>query len=76
MTRRLLTAALALATAVTVAAPAAAARPALPSRDPGYDVGRTALAAALHCPAVFAHSSREPVLLVHGTGLTPQESWA
>jgi triacylglycerol esterase/lipase EstA (alpha/beta hydrolase family) len=32
-------------------------------------------ARALHCPREFG-SSRQPVLLVHGTGLTPAESWS
>ena len=35
---------------------------------------RAALQAALRCPARL-RSGREPVLLVHGTGLTPEESW-
>ena len=30
----------------------------------------------MHCPARFTHSRQEPVLLVHGTGLTAEESWA
>jgi triacylglycerol lipase len=35
------------------------------------------LAAALECPAEFASSAdREPVLLVHGTGVTAEENWA
>jgi triacylglycerol lipase len=48
----------------------------LPARDPSYDVSRHLLAAALSCPSEFLHHRREPVLLVHGTGLTPAESWA
>ncbi|MEU1864063.1 esterase/lipase family protein [Streptomyces gardneri] len=33
------------------------------------------LDAALHCPATFAHPEREPVLLVHGTTTTYDETW-
>jgi hypothetical protein len=34
------------------------------------------LAAALSCPSVFTHlESHEPVLLVHGTAVTPEEHW-
>jgi hypothetical protein len=33
------------------------------------------LAAALACPASFAHTDRDPVLLVHGTGQTASENW-
>ena len=59
---------------VTVAAalalvPAAAA-------DPRLDVPAGALRAALQCPAHFTHGNHEPVLLVHGTGLNADESWA
>jgi hypothetical protein len=32
--------------------------------------------AALRCPPVFSHPRHEPVLLVHGTGLNADESWA
>ena len=57
----------------TVSANAGSSR--LPNEDPPYDVARHTLAAALQCPAGFP-ADREPVLLVHGTGLTPGESWA
>src|SRR5438270_3664944 len=64
-----------LASAVAAGGPAAAARSSLPRHDPAYDVPRAALQAALRCPA-HLRSRREPVLLVHGTGLTPEESWS
>ncbi|MGI8493533.1 MAG: hypothetical protein ACR2NJ_12420 [Acidimicrobiales bacterium] len=47
----------------------------LAGADPAYDVPTPALAAALVCPSRFIHPNREPVLLVHGTGLTADESW-
>jgi triacylglycerol lipase len=50
------------------AAPAAASGPAL-------SVPQSQLAAALSCPASFPHTSHEPVLLVHGTGVTAEQSW-
>lgn len=31
--------------------------------------------AALSCPGGFTQSTREPVLLVHGTGATPEQNW-
>jgi triacylglycerol lipase len=65
--RRLLTGAL-LALALALPATPAAA-------DPPLDVPAGALAAALQCPSRFAHPNRPPVLLVHGTGITPDESW-
>ena len=43
--------------------------------DPAYSVSTGTLAAALHCPASFTHTSHEPVLLVHGTTSTYSESW-
>lgn len=66
----------AVAAVVGLSLPAGAARSALPTRDPAYDVARSTLAGALDCPAQFTHPKREPVLLVHGTGLTAQESWS
>jgi triacylglycerol lipase len=50
------------------AAPAGASGPAL-------SVPRSQLDAALSCPTTFPHTSHQPVLLVHGTGITPKESW-
>jgi triacylglycerol lipase len=43
--------------------------------DPALDVPAGALKASLQCPQHFAHPQRNPVLLVHGTGLTADESW-
>lgn len=62
-----------LATLVTVAL--ALATPAAARADPPLDVRPGALQAALQCPAHFAHRDRNPVLLVHGTGLNADESW-
>jgi len=66
----------AVAAAVSLLGPTASAAGRLPTRDPSYDVPGRVLAAALSCPTGFAHPGRQPVLLVHGTGLTPAESWA
>ena len=44
--------------------------------DPPITVPRGALRAALQCPRRFVHRTHEPVLLVHGTGLNADESWA
>ena len=67
---------------MTAAISAAAALPAV-ATAPGPDGGapltvpRAALAAALQCTLPAAGTStRRPVLLVHGTGLTPAQSWA
>src|SRR5205807_8770014 len=49
--------------------------PAAASADPKLDVQPGALRVALQCPAHFAHPQRNPVLLVHGTGLNADESW-
>jgi len=57
----------AVAATLALAAPAAA--------DPALDVPRGALDAALQCPLRFAHPARNPVLLVHGTGINAEESW-
>ena len=56
--------------AVAVASSAAAAQ-----ADPRFDVPAGALRASLQCPSRFAHRDRNPVLLVHGTGLNADESW-
>jgi len=53
---------------------AALALPGAASADPKLDVAPGALRASLQCPA-FAHPHRNPVLLVHGTGLNADESW-
>jgi triacylglycerol lipase len=44
--------------------------------DPPIAVPGGALKAALQCPHRFTHRRHEPVLLVHGTGLNADESWA
>lgn len=63
-------AALAVVVAVLGSAlPAAAEGPAL-------SVPRDQLKAALSCPGGFSHHERDPVLLVHGTFITPEESWS
>jgi triacylglycerol esterase/lipase EstA (alpha/beta hydrolase family) len=62
-----------LAAVVTVAL--ALAAPAAAHADPPLDVPAGALSAALQCPAHLAHPDRNPVLLVHGTGLNADESW-
>jgi triacylglycerol lipase len=64
----------ALAVMAAVAICGAAAAPA--SADPPITVPRGALRAALQCPRAFSHRYHEPVLLVHGTGLNADESWA
>ena len=43
--------------------------------DPPLSIDPAAALAALHCPATFTHPGT-PVLLVHGTGSTAEESWA
>lgn len=62
-------------TAVLVGEPVGAVTPAGSPGDPPYDVPRATLAHALVCPDGLT-AAHEPVLLVHGTGLTPDESWA
>ncbi|MCW2966255.1 MAG: putative lipase [Solirubrobacteraceae bacterium] len=62
--------ALAIALTATLG-PAAAAH-----ADPALDVPQAQLAAALQCPSAFTRTAHEPVLLVHGTGLTAEQSWA
>jgi triacylglycerol lipase len=64
------------AVAVILALTAMVALPAEGARgDPRLDVSPRALRASLQCPAHFAHPRRNPVLLVHGTGLNAAESW-
>ncbi len=43
---------------------------------PPLSVPSDQLAAALHCPARFTHPQREPVLLVHGTGVDAEAAWS
>jgi triacylglycerol lipase len=54
----------------------ALALPAAALGDPPLDVPAATLQRALLCPEHFAHSARDPVLLVHGTGLNESESWS
>ena len=61
---------------IAVVAVALAAAPAARAADPPLGVPAARLAAALSCPTRPDRSAREPVLLVHGTGLTADESWA
>lgn len=42
---------------------------------PALRVPSDELDASLRCPAGFVHPDREPVLLVHGTAVTPEEHW-
>ncbi|WP_189835243.1 esterase/lipase family protein [Streptomyces zaomyceticus] len=51
------------------------ASPAAAAAEPGLNTPVATLDAALHCPSSFAHPDREPVLLVHGTSSTSDESW-
>ena len=44
--------------------------------DPPLTTPPAKLAAALTCPSAFTHPARQPVLLVHGTGLDANESWS
>jgi triacylglycerol lipase len=51
---------------------------AVPARaaDPPLRTATSQLAAALSCPSGLASAPHEAVLLVHGTGLNAEESWA
>ena len=44
--------------------------------SPPLTVPEPELAAALSCPVAFTHADHPPVLLVHGTAITPEQSWA
>ena len=47
-----------------------------PAGDPALSVPPSDLEASLHCPAAFTGAGQgEPVLLVHGTGSTGEETW-
>ena len=61
---------LAAALAMCVPATASAAPPGPKLRTP-----TATMAKALTCPSEFVHTERQPVLLVHGTQVTPQEHW-
>jgi triacylglycerol esterase/lipase EstA (alpha/beta hydrolase family) len=55
----------------------AAARTAIgPHGGPPLTVAAPVLASALQCTTPSRSTGKRPVLLVHGTGLTPAESWA
>jgi hypothetical protein len=43
---------------------------------PALDVPAATLAASLSCSANLASDGREPILLVHGTALSPKENWS
>ena len=45
------------------------------AKDPPLSVPAAQLRAALACRPTFEHPDRNPVLLVHGTAITPEESW-
>jgi pimeloyl-ACP methyl ester carboxylesterase len=54
----------------------AALRPALADPGPALTVPQALLAAAVWCdPAVSPSSGKQAVLLIHGTGSTPDEAW-
>lgn len=44
--------------------------------DPALTEKRSALDASISCPTRFVNREHEPVLLVHGTSTTPEESWS
>jgi len=45
------------------------------AKDPPLKTGAAKLNAALHCQATVRNASREPVLLIHGTGGGGKEEW-
>lgn len=59
-----------------LAAGTAGAFPPVGQAGPGLSEPRAALAAALACGAGVDSATRTPVLLVHGTGVTPEENWS
>ena len=63
-------------TRLVTAAALALVIPSVAAADPRLDVPAGAMRAALQCPQRFAHRHSDPVLLVHGTGLGADESWA
>jgi poly(hydroxyalkanoate) depolymerase family esterase len=66
-----------LVAAVTIAVSAPASPQAI-AREPGpaYSVATSKLRDALQCPRGFGTHGRPPVLLVHGTTVTAEESWS
>ena len=60
---------------IAVTAIAGAAVPAKAAQPP-IEASEAELSPALACPTTFAHPEHPAVLLVHGTGSTPEESWS
>lgn len=48
---------------------------ALPASGPPLSVPRAALAASFSCHGDVRHAAATPVVLIHGTGSTPSETW-
>lgn len=67
----LLLLALALSSTVVPKADASHVEPS----GPGLDTDAETLDAARNCPEELGSGDGEPVLLVHGTGVTPEENW-
>ena len=74
LTRRALVAAAAL-TSVALLAPVAARANHSTSQGPSLSTSSSTMEAALSCPGGFTHPGRDSVLLVHGTGATPEQNW-
>lgn len=55
---------------LTTAVPAPAAK-----ADPTLGTSRTKLDASVSCPTRFVRLDHDPVLLVHGTAVLPEENW-
>lgn len=45
------------------------------SADPTLGTSRSKLDASVSCPTRFVHRDHDPVLLVHGTAVLPEENW-
>jgi hypothetical protein len=78
--RRLISLAAIVAVVVVLGgAPAGAVEPVptpFPAPEgPALSVPQAQLLAALSCPSTFTSTAHEPVLLVHGTGATPELNW-
>lgn len=71
MRRSLLVTALLTAVVLLPSGPAGAQAEA----GPALETDPATLDAALACPPTFEHPDRDPVLLVHGTATTSEESW-
>ena len=70
-----MTASARLACALAAALACCAAASPAAARDPAMTVPKAKLAAALRCPSGLTHPARDPVLLVHGTGTNPEDTW-